>query len=423
MKLLFLAPQPFFQERGTPIAVRLALEVLAERARQNLPPNEIDLVTYHEGSEVQIPNVTIHRIKPPASIRGIGPGISFKKLLCDVVFLFTVLRLVWRSRGRQYDLVHAVEESVFIAWLLKLVFRIPYLYDMDSSLAIQVTDKWRLLRPLRPVLGAFERVAVKGSIAVVPVCDALAAIADRHGSRETFILRDVSLLNGARHPECNLRREIGADASAEVVLYVGNLEPYQGIDLLLESFRIVAEHHDTSRLAIIGGSPQHIAAYRAQAESMGFGARMHFLGPRPLDMLNSYIVQADILTSPRVKGNNTPMKIYSYLHSGRAILATELFTHTQVLTHEVAELASPEPGPFAEAMLRLLRDPVRRARLGSAGNALAEKNYTFEVFSERLNAMYDRIASGIAGAPDGASVDQRPEQKLAANAPTPDNRP
>ena len=43
------------------------------------------------------------------------------------------------------------------------------------------------------------------------------------------------------------------------------------------------------------------------------------------------LLAADVLVSPRLKGLNTPMKIYSYLDSGSAVLATRLRTHTQVL--------------------------------------------------------------------------------------------
>ena len=153
MKVLFLAPQPFFQERGTPIAVRLALQVLAKRGGDS-----IDLLTYHEGRDVQIPNVAIHRIPAPRWIRDIPPGFSFKKLFCDCIMLLSALQLVWKNRAGQYELVHAVEESVFIAWIIKLLFRIPYIYDMDSSIALQLTEKFPFCRLLLPFLRFFEKI-------------------------------------------------------------------------------------------------------------------------------------------------------------------------------------------------------------------------------------------------------------------------
>ena len=148
MKVLVIAPQPFFQERGTPIAVKLAVETLAKK----LPPiseenPHVDLVVYSEGKQIDIPGVSIHRIYTPSWLRGIRPGISWKKILCDVFLFFHVIKMIWQARQNQYAVIHAVEESAFIAWIVKQVFGIPYIYDMDSSLALQLTEKWWWCRP------------------------------------------------------------------------------------------------------------------------------------------------------------------------------------------------------------------------------------------------------------------------------------
>ncbi|RMG40302.1 MAG: glycosyltransferase [Candidatus Dadabacteria bacterium] len=392
MKILFLAPQPFFQERGTPIAVRLAVEVLA--ARRN---DKIDLLTYHEGRDLKIPNVTFYRIKPPAWVKNISPGISWKKILCDFYFLISVLKLVNKNRNHPYHLIHAVEESVFIAWLVKLIHGIPYVYDMDSSLALQLTEKWFLLRPLRPLFVLLEKIAVKGSTAVVPVCDALAIIADRHGSEDTQILRDISLLDFGDNDEeaTDLRKELGLAADELLAIYVGNLESYQGIDLLIESFARALKEDIPGHLVIIGGRPDHIETYRNKCRRLGLSERVHLVGPRPVTALSGYLTQADILLSPRVRGNNTPMKIYSYLHSGKPILATSLHTHTQVLDDAVASLAKPDTADFSQALAKLFKDKELRTTIGQAGRKLAEEKYTFEVFKKRLNELYDRIGKRL----------------------------
>ena len=59
-----------------------------------------------------------------------------------------------------------------------------------------------------------------------------------------------------------------------------------------------------------------------------------------------------MLTSPRSKGTNTPLKIYQYLRSGKPIVATRLLTHTQVLDDDTAMLTAPDPQAFAR------RDPA-----------------------------------------------------------------
>ncbi len=389
MRILFLAPQPFYQERGTPIAVRLAMQVLAERSG-----DQIDMLAYHEGSAIEIPGVRLMRIRMPGFIKNVGPGISIKKLLCDVVFLFTVLKIIIGNKGKPYDLIHAVEESVFIAMLVKLIWSIPYVYDMDSSLALQVTEKWRWARWLYPFLAYFEKLAVRYSTAVVPVCDALLLIAQKHGARDTQLLRDISLLNldnTKNQGVDDLREFLKLKDGDLFALYIGNLESYQGIDLLIEAFATIYDQVPHCHVVVIGGSTTKIEYYQSKSADLKIAARTHFIGSRPVSQLGDYLLQADILTSPRTIGNNTPMKIYSYLHSGIPILATDLPTHTQVLNSEVALLAPADSHAFGAALLQLYSEPEKRKAIGERARQLAEDCYTFDVFKRDLNALYDRI--------------------------------
>lgn len=389
MKVLLLAPQPFYQERGTPIAVRLAAEALAEK--YSSPDDRIDLLVYHEGEKIGIPGVTIHRVSGCDFIKNISPGISLKKLVCDLFFFIATLKLVWSNRKDQYHLVHAVEESVFIAIIIKLIFRIPYVYDMDSSIALQATEKWRILKPVYPILSAFEKLGIKLSQAVVPVCDTLAVLADRHGSRHTHILRDVSLKADLPDAKINLREELGIDSREEIILYVGNLESYQGVDLLVDGFLAVEHEIPSTRLVIIGGSEPHRLTLQSRIKNHSAADRIHVAGPRPVSALGEYLSQADILASPRSKGNNTPMKIYSYLHSGRAILATDLPTHTQVLNSDVSLLVAAEPAAIAEGLKILVQNIDLRHQLGDRAFAYAEENFTLKVFRQRLWQLYEKL--------------------------------
>jgi len=174
-----------------------------------------------------------------------------------------------------------------------------------------------------------------------------------------------------------------------VVMYVGNLEAHQGVDLLLESFALVQQKTDRVDLVIIGGQTPDIQKYQQKSFEQGIQKKVHFLGPKPVERLAEFLSEADILVSPRLKGKNTPMKIYSYLHSGKPLLATALLTHTQVIDSRVAMLAEPTCEAFSGAMLRLLEDKDLRMKLGTAGKQLIEEKYTYAVFRARLNGLME----------------------------------
>jgi glycosyltransferase involved in cell wall biosynthesis len=406
MRILVLAPQPFYQERGTPIAVKLAVENIAKilSSKVSNPYNpQVDLLVYDEGLDISIEGVRILRSKIPSLFSGIRPGISLKKLVCDLFFCLSTFRLIRAAKkdhSRGYDLIHAVEESVFIAWVAKKLFKIPYIYDMDSSLAMQVTEKWWWCKPLLSIFRLLEGAAIRGSISVAPVCDALKILAERNGSTSTVLLRDISLLPSSQ-VECrgNKREVFGTQLSDKnpIILYVGNLEPYQGIDLLIGAFSELGEAHPDARLVIVGGSSASIEAYRLKAKQRGAHDRIIFLGARPVDELANLLKAADILASPRIKGNNTPMKIYSYLHSGTPLIATDLPTHRQVLNPNIALLVEPQVHPFAQGLHRLLIEREFAAGLGRCAQETAERLYTANAFEKQIAKLYSEVAEALKG--------------------------
>ena len=386
MKLLLLAPHPFFQERGTPIAVRLLASALGAHGY------EIDLLTYHVGEDIELPNVRILRTRALPWVRNVKPGFSLKKVACDLLLLFKARSLAANNR---YDAVHAVEEAAFIARSLQRSYGLPYVYDMDSSLAEQMLEKYPLLRPLARVLQFFEKKALRDSSGVIAVCRILEEKARRLAPGKPVLrLEDVPLPRAAAGARENLREKHAV--SGRIVMYVGNLEHYQGIGLLLESFRLLAATHADAYLVVIGGSPRDIARCTATAAGLGIATRVRFVGPRPPGQLFDFLAQADILVSPRVKGINTPMKIYSYLDSGVPVLATDLPTHTQVLDERLALLVRPDPAAMAAGLAKLLDDEGLRRELARNARERVKREYSREAFAEKLCAFYDGLAAGLA---------------------------
>ena len=387
-RILFLAPQPFYQERGTPIAIDLALRALEDNGHQ------IDLVTYPEGEDISYKNVKQYRVFRVPWVENVPPGFSWKKLLYSYLMIFTALNLVFRHR---YDLVHAGEDACFIALLIRLVRRLPYIYDMDSSIAQQVVEKRPILSPVSGLLNCFEGLAIRHAFAVIAVCPALVDLAHKNGAKRVLLLQDISLLDRFQPSKdiTDLRQDMGTNKV--LLLYVGNLEGYQGIDLLLDSFALATQHRAELALAIIGGQSQDITHYQKKAEQLGISGMCRFFGPRPVNDISAYLDQADILLSPRIIGNNTPMKIYTYLAAGKALLATRIYSHTQALNDDIACLVDPHPQGMAEGITRLCSDADFRLKLGAAAQRHAEENHTFEVYREKLTTFYQQMVTEIGG--------------------------
>lgn len=383
MKILFLAPQPFYENRGTPIAVRACLEGLARLG------HSVDVVCYFGGQDVPLPStVTLHRIPRPAMVRQVPIGVSWQKLPCDWA-MYRQARAMLDRGG--YDVIHAVEESAFLARRLWRRTGVPYVFDMDSLMSSQIVEKSRLLWPVSKVFGRLEHDAIRDSAGVLAVCPMLVAEAGKHHPRaRVALLPDLPVepSPASQSADPQLPEPIGGDARTLRLTYVGNLESYQGIDLLLDAWRLLAADRPNAEVLIIGGSSGHLEAYRAKAGGL---AGVRLLGPRPLELLPAILRASDVLLSPRIKGINTPMKIYNYMQAGRAIVATRLPTHTQVLDDATACLVEPTASGLASGLARVVADGDYRRRLGEAARDLVDREYSAARWHERLSDFYQSL--------------------------------
>jgi glycosyltransferase involved in cell wall biosynthesis len=380
MNILFLAPHPFYQDRGTPIANRLVLESLC------MQHHRITILTFPEGRNVNIPDCRVVRLPQVPGVRNVKPGFSMKKVLYDGLMLLWAIRLV---KEEPFDLVHAVEESVFIAAWINYRYGLRYVYDMDSILSEQIIGKFPFFRPFSWILERLERYAVQHALGVLPVCRRLMErVLEYSPMTKVHLLEDISLLDFDSDEDVFLP----LDARSPIFMYVGNMESYQGIDLMLEGFQIARRRIGCGSLVLIGGHPVDIDRYQLKSNELGIAEHTVFLGYRPITELGAWLKKADVLVSPRLQGNNTPMKIYSYMDSGKPILATDLSTHTQVLNQDTAMLVRPDPEEMARGMVALMEDPSMGMRLASKAKSIVQGDFTITRYREKLFQFYDGIS-------------------------------
>ena len=378
LRILVVAPQPFMVERGTPMAVRFLVEALCDLGHQ------VDLLTYPMGNDIAYPGLRLLRSPRPPLVREVGVGISLGKLACDAWMMPKLFWLLFRQR---YDVVHAVEEALFPAALWSALSGTPIVYDMDSCLSEGVTGKWRFLSGFRSLLRWVERWAIRRASLVLPVCPDLAELVMTDISAEAVVvLPDFSVASEPEGVPSNDLRDLLRSGEA-LALYVGNLGHYQGIELLLEAIALLGR--DTPcKFVIVGGPEDARARLMVRAEQLCIADRVILPGPRPVEQLGILMAQADILLSPRLEGVNTPMKVYAYMQSGVALLATDIRSHSQVLDHTNAELVPVTAAGLAAGIRRLLVDPDRRRQIGESARELALREYTPVAYRRRLARAY-----------------------------------
>lgn len=399
-----LAPEPFFEPRGTPFSEYHRIKALSELGYR------IDLVTYPLGADVAIPNLEIHRCARLPFVRRVPVGPSVVKVFLDMLLAITATRL---ALSRRYAAIHSHEEAGLLGVWLASWIGVPHLYDMHSSLPQQLRNfRYTRLAAAQRLFEWVERTMVERSRVVVTICQELqdTAMALGAGNRARLIenVMGGDVEQATLTPRDALRARYGLDADQPVLLYTGTFEPYQGLDLLTDAAMRLQATHPDARVLVVGGAAAQMDAARERAERAG--SPLVFTGQRPPDEIASFVAACDILVSPRISGTNTPLKIYSYLRSGRPIVATDLRTHTQVLTPETARLVPPDPVALAEGMAALIDRPEERTRLAEAARALAEARYSRASYLSRTAAAYAHL---LDSPPDDS-------QSVADDRPTPE---
>jgi glycosyltransferase involved in cell wall biosynthesis len=386
MRTLMIAPQPFFQPRGTPFSVLHRLKALSRLGY------EVDLLTYHLGADVNIDGVTIHRIPKVPFVKKIAIGPSKRKVVLDL-YLFS--KAVSMLKKTEYDLIHSHEEAGFFASYLSRKFNTLHLYDMHSSLPQQLTNfKFSKSNLLRNSFEKLESNTINSAAAVITICPELYDYV-----KELFPDKHNVLIENVADNSIVFDREIDRETIHKTVkpngdvsvLYAGTFEAYQGIDLLIESSRSVIDRNRDVRFVMVGGKPEQVDFYQAKVNELNLADNYVFTGSVSPEEVPAYIEACDVLVSPRVEGNNTPLKIYSYLRSGKPIVATKHLTHTQVLSEDVSVLTDCNPEAFGAGVLSVVEDKDYGQTIAAKAAELADQKYSYEVYLDKTKKLYEYL--------------------------------
>jgi len=394
VRILMIAPEPFFEPRGTPFSEFHRIRALTELGHQ------VDLVTYPFGRDVAMAGLQVFRCARPPFLRSIGVGPSLAKIALDVLLTFSVLK---RAMSPRYDAVHSHEEGGLIGVVVAALLRVPHLYDMHSSLPQQLSNfAFSRSRLILRAFRAIERLMIRRSRVVIVICPSLeetvrAVDPDAH----PIVIENAPGSSEAPATAADadaVRQRFGLTPSTPIVLYTGTFEAYQGLDLLFEAMALVRASTPEARLVLAGGKAGQIEKARHAARAAGIDEMTIFAGERPSEEIPAYLRASDVLVSPRSRGTNTPLKIYQYLRSGKPIVATRLLTHTQVLSDRTAILTGTSAREFADGILAALKDRDRAAAIGKAAQDLADAKYSYEAYLDRTRqacaALFTPMAAG-----------------------------
>lgn len=386
-RVLVVAPEPFYEDRGTPIAVLQVLHALSELGQ------EVDVLTYPIGSSPGIPGVTYHRIANPFRYATVPVGLSARKIVLDALLVVRLLRLL---RARSYAVIHAVEEAAFPAVFLGGRLRLPVIYDMQSSLPEQMAkysvfrgqrvqrvlrrcEKWLLQRADLVMSSAGLGQQVRTIAPGVPV-EEWAYVSSAASTGEDVVRA--------------LRERLNIPATSQVVVYTGNFEGYQGLPALVEALPYVQAAVPGVVLVLVGAEGRGSDAIAQQAARLNLNGHIRLVERQDRASMPAFLALANVLVSPRSYGANLPLKIFDYLAAGRPIVATDIPTHRAVLNEERALLVPPFPAAIGAALSRILQDQALADRLSAAARDYAATHLGWPSFVRSVAVAYRQVGVG-----------------------------
>lgn len=377
--ILLLAPQPFYEDRGTPITTLFVITALTDANYK------VDLLTFPLGRSIPINDLTIYRTTRIPWIHSIPIGFSVKKLSFDFFLFFSMWR---KTLTNKYDCVYAIEESAFFALSVQKLMRLPVIYDMQSHITEQLTQSHRLfkIKPVKVLCQFLEKKLLKNVDRVI-CSSGLKGFVSRTAPDtpvHEWIYPGIPV-NTTVAISNQIKTEFDINEDHPIIIYTGNSEIYQGLDLLLESAELVLAERPDIIFMLVGVDKNNIQSIATKNILKLIKQKKIQCIPRQnRDKVSSFLSLAHIAISPRKDYANLPLKVFDYLQHGLPMIVTDIPTHRQLLDESIAQFVGSTPTEMADGILHLLSDPQHVKQLKINSQEYATKYLTFKSFQERL---------------------------------------
>jgi len=388
-KVLVLAPTPFFSDRGC------HLRIYEEARWLSRLGVKLRLLTYPAGRDVS--GLEIRRAGAWLGYPKLEAGPSWRKPLVDLALLRLVRRQLLEFSP---DLIHAhLHEGAFIA-LLAAGRELPVVLDYQGSLSRELAEHQAFFRAW-PLSGLMRKTEawinsradqiLLNSAALLPELEEKvrpkAMVVGDGVDTERFVPQEA---------EPELVRKLGLAEGMPIVVYLGLLNRYQGVDLMLRSAQILAEKKIRAQFLVMG---YPLGDYPARAARMGLSETVKFPGRIDYFKAEKFLAPGRVAAAPKIASSEANGKILNYLALGLPLVCFDRPVNRE-LAGEAAEYAPFHPQDqeqnaqnFARGLERLLKDPGRRRELAEQGRARAEKYFSWEKVAEKISACYREMLS------------------------------
>ncbi|MFZ1289730.1 MAG: glycosyltransferase family 4 protein [Melioribacteraceae bacterium] len=387
MKVLHIAPTPFFADRGCHIRIFGEINALQENGA------EVELSTYHLGRNIE--KINTNRTLNIPWYKQLSVGGSWHKLYMD--FFLLIVSVIVAIKFKPLLIHGHLHEGALIAkitsWIVALG-NIPVIFDVQGSLTGELKT-YGLLNKNGFIYKIFFKIEKF-------ICQLPDHIICSSNSNKKFIINDMNipsenvteLIDGIHSnnfiekDENKLKKSLGINKE-KVVVYSGSLESSKGVSYFVEAIPQILEKYNNVKFLVIGYPVEKI---KAKAEELKIDKSIIFLNKVNFFKLPEYLSIADIAVDPKVdKAGEGSGKIVNYMGAGLPVVCFDSLNNRNFFDESGVFAKSGDSNDLAEKILLLLNDEAKCKDLGKRNKIRVEKHFSWNTKGKELINIYKKV--------------------------------
>jgi glycosyltransferase involved in cell wall biosynthesis len=391
MKILVVAPTPFFSNRGTHIRIleeALALEKMG---------HEITIATYHIGEEIKDKvetKIDVRRIRRWLFwYKKIEAGPDWQKILLDLMLIRKVFSLARKNRPQ---IIHShLHEGVLIGWIVKkLLFwrKMKLVSDLHGSLTNEmVSHNYLKGGLLKNIFQWLERFINSLGDAIITSSDENTKEIMKYlpGRKIETVLDGVNLdYFASLEKKDDLRKKYDLPQDKMIVTYTGALIGNKGMAYLLDAIKHVLEKRKDIYFLIAGYPGEKMKDF---IQNNGFHDFIRLVSPLTYFELPNLLKASDVGIDPKDSGTRQASgKILQYMGAGLPVICFRRPNNHRYLGNLGSYVENIAHVDLAEKIIEVADNIHEHARIGDEIKKLSEQ-FSWMCAAEKINLIYEEI--------------------------------
>ena len=348
---------------------------------------EVHVISY---TEIKTRGVHIHPLTKKSKIKYITHVIKLvKKHRFDIIY----------ARNTMIGVVGFLINNV---WKSKLVFEVNGI-SLDELRLIEnqsSTENKRFKYVKIKLLGYLEIFITKRADAVIVVTQGIKDYLINNGvdKNKVWVIENganIELFIPIKNSNVvdELRNRLRINDDENVVVFIGNLAPWQGVEYLIHAAPLIIEKMQKTKFLIVGEGmiKQNLMAL---CRALNVESNFIFTGMVRYEDVPKYINISDVGIVPFIKDRVcSPIKLFEYLSSGKPVVSSNIENIREILNKSKAGiLVTPEdPTELSYAIIKLLKDKQLREQMGNSGREFVVNNYSWEITAKKTKEVFESI--------------------------------